>query len=108
MRIIHDVEGPMQTTAFVQPLTGADRKQSSARIELLACSDPNYNLPLGIGRDEAIFIEGDAAAIIKMLDQWKRLIEVNADMLVKEGQLEPGWRDFEAHWGKFKKAKADG
>jgi hypothetical protein len=76
--------------------------------ELLACSDPNYNLPLGIGRDEAIFIEGDAAAILKMLERWKLLIEADAEMLVKEGQLEPGWRDFEAHWSKFKKSKADG
>lgn len=98
----------MQVTAFVQPLTGIDKKQSSARIELLACSDPNYNLPLGIGRDEAIFIEGDAAAILKMLERWKLLIEADAEMLVKEGQLEPGWRDFEAHWSKFKKSKADG
>jgi len=106
MRIVHDVEGPMQVTAFIDPLTDKDKRHTSARIELLACSDPNYDLPFGLGADEAIYIEGDAAAIIKMLDQWKSLIESNAEMLVKEGQLEPGWRfGFEAQWTKFKKRK---
>jgi hypothetical protein len=117
MRIIHDIEGPMQAMAFVQPLMGKDKKHSSARVELVACSDPNYVLPLDA--NEAIHIEGDAAAIIKMLDQWKHLIEMNAEMLVKEGQLEPEWRDFDAHWSakrsqsdslqpsSFKKVKAE-
>ena len=29
MRIIHDVEGPMQITAFVQPLTGMDESNEA-------------------------------------------------------------------------------
>lgn len=105
MRIVHDVDGPMQVLAFINPLSDKDRRPTSARIELTACSDPNYN---AFGApDEAIHIEGDAAAIIRMLDRWKMLIEANAEALIKEGQLEPGWRDFEAHWSKLKKVKTE-
>ena len=103
MRIIHDVDGPMQIGAGLTPLMGRNGKSVSARVEMLACVDPNFPIPWR--DDEAIYIEGDAAAIVRMLEDWIEFIEIGAEDLVRDGKLDPGWRDFDKRWGPYSKHK---
>lgn len=36
-----------------------------------------------------------------MLEEWIRVIELNAEVLVEEGKLDAGWRDFDARFGEI-------
>lgn len=103
---MHEIDGPMQVTASMTPLRGMTTPPSAASVELVACVDPNYVAP-GLVRltdeDEALYIEGDAAATIRMLEEWIHVIELNAESLVEEGKLDPGWRDFSKRYDAYKK-----
>ena len=101
MRIVHEIEGPMQVTASMVPLRGKEGTAKAANVELLACVDPNY--VIAVENDEALYVEGDAAATIRMLEEWIRVIELNAEVLVEEGKLDAGWRDFDARFGAHRK-----
>lgn len=103
MRIIHDVDGPMQVGAGLTPLRSPDGVARSARVDMLACVDPNFAMPWR--DDEAIYIEGDAAAVIRMLEDWIQFIEIGAEDAVENGTLDPGWRDFDERWGPYSKHK---
>jgi hypothetical protein len=103
MRIVHEIDGPMQVTAFMTPLRGKKSPAKAVSVELVACVDPNYDALTPDSDSEAIYIEGDAAATMRMLEAWIQVIELNAEILVEEGKLDPGWRDFNARFGDRRK-----
>jgi len=107
MRIIHDVHGPMQVGAGLTPLASPDGKARAARVEMLACVDPNFAISWRdrLADDEAIYIEGDAASVVRMLEDWIDFIEIGAQDLVRDGKLDPGWNDFDKRWGPYSKHK---
>lgn len=75
MRIVHDVNTPMQVGGGGSAYSVGPGKQgfSSSQVEIVICESPAANHPdlpeQMFGDDEAIYIEGDTKYLIPMLEQ---------------------------------------
>ena len=81
MRIIHDVNCPMQVSAH----------RNGGRGGLFACTDCSQNHPklpreLFEGESELIEIEGDPKYIRKMLEDWLEALTCMENVIQKEGE----------------------
>ena len=83
MRIIHEIETPMQTWGNCDPYRNSLGSQgyNGARVEIMACTSAAANypeLPAQIfewADDEAIYIEGNAKYVREMLATWIQIID---------------------------------
>ncbi len=96
MRIVHDIETPMQVSCGCRPYVNGPGKQGYGymRVDVLIVTSPASNhpeLPEGMwGSHEAIYIEGDSRYIIKALeDALAQLRMMDTSMKERLGEVRP-------------------
>lgn len=100
MRMIHEIEQPMQCSGscrggYAIPTVEreAGRVESSGfRVDLLACNDPNFKEYL-TDCEESLHLEGNAAYVRAMLVDLIETIDCCAEILLEKGELVADWKE---------------
>lgn len=93
MRMVHEIDQPMQVSGSGDPYLPAPGKSPTGfRIEICAENDPNY-YGNALDTEEHVFVEGDAAYVHKFLTDCINVVENCAAFFLSEGRIAPNWME---------------
>lgn len=93
MRIIHEIDSPMQVSAAIHPHVNIPGMcgYSGIRVELLMCTSPHSNFPedanIYSDKEEVIEIEGPLEMVLDTLKQAVRMLESSKKLTQEEAGL---------------------